>query len=66
MEAGRPLFIPVILWYSQNGPYEPDAAQLVTGELGKCSGVETDLIEIARHQSYHPDAQRRVPPRAET
>ena len=33
--------------YSQNGPYEFARARLVTGELGKCAGVETHLIDIA-------------------
>src|SRR5258708_8382817 len=48
MEAGRPLFIPVILGTSRTGRLRLHAARLVVGELGKCGGVETDLIDIAR------------------
>ena len=44
METGRPLFIPVILGTARIGRMSLHAAQLVTGELGKCAGVETDLI----------------------
>src|SRR6267154_41785 len=48
MEAGRPLFIPVILGTSRMGRMSLHAARIVVGELGKCGGVETDLIDIAR------------------
>ncbi len=48
MEAGRPLFIPVILGTSRMGRMSLHAARLVVGELGKCGGVETDLIDIAK------------------
>src|SRR5438128_11289556 len=48
MEASRPLFIPVILGTSRMGRLSLHAARLVVGELGKCRGVETDLIDIAR------------------
>jgi NAD(P)H-dependent FMN reductase len=48
MEPGRPLFIPVILGTSRMGRLGLHAARLVVGELGKCGGVETDLIDIAR------------------
>src|SRR5204862_4982870 len=48
MEPGRPLFIPVILGTSRMGRMSVHAARLVTGELGKCGGVETDLIDIAK------------------
>src|SRR5213080_5472240 len=48
MEASRPLFIPVILGTARMGRMSLHAAQLVTGELGKCAGVETDLIDIAK------------------
>src|SRR5882672_1870521 len=47
MEAGRPLFIPVILGTSRIGRMSLHAARLVIRELGKCAGVETDLIDIA-------------------
>ena len=48
METGRPLFIPVILGTARMGRMSFHAAQLVTGELDKCAGVETDLIDIAK------------------
>src|SRR3989442_11337495 len=48
MEAGRPLFTPVILGTARMGRMSLHAARLATGELGKCAGVETDLIDIAR------------------
>jgi NAD(P)H-dependent FMN reductase len=48
METGRRLFIPVILGTARMGRMSLHAAQLVTGELGKCAGVETDLIDIAK------------------
>src|ERR1700747_795319 len=48
MEPGRPLFIPVILGTARMGRMSLHAAQLVTRELGKCAGVETDLIDIAK------------------
>jgi NAD(P)H-dependent FMN reductase len=48
METGRPLFIPVILGTARMGRMSLHAAQLVTGELGKCAGIETDLIDIAK------------------
>src|SRR5215470_14513392 len=47
METGRPLFIPVILGTVRLGRMSLHAAQLVTGELGKRDGIETDLIDIA-------------------
>jgi len=48
MEADRPLFIPVILGTARMGRMSLHAARLVTEELGKCAGVETDLIDIAK------------------
>jgi len=48
MEADRPLFIPVILGTARMGRMSLHAAQLVTGELSKSAGVETDLIDIAK------------------
>src|SRR5205809_6165351 len=48
MEASRPLFIPVILGTARMGRMSLHAARLVTGELGKCAGIETDLIDIAK------------------
>src|SRR5207253_6988707 len=40
--------IPVILGTARMGRMSLHAARLVTGELGKCAGVETDLIDIAK------------------
>jgi NAD(P)H-dependent FMN reductase len=48
MEQGRPLYIPVILGTSRMGRMSLHAARLVTGELSKCAGVETELIDIAK------------------
>src|SRR6266581_2679375 len=48
METGRPLFIPVILGTARMGRMSLHAARLVTEELGKSAGVETDLIDIAK------------------
>jgi NAD(P)H-dependent FMN reductase len=47
MEAGRPLFIPVILGTARMGRLSLHAARLVTAELGKHTGIETHLIDIA-------------------
>ncbi len=48
MESNRSLFIPVILGTARMGRMSLHAAQLVTGELGKCEGVQTELIDIAK------------------
>src|ERR1700746_2619509 len=48
MEGSRALFIPVILATARMGGISPHAARLVTRELGKCAGVETDLIDIEK------------------
>ncbi len=48
METSRLLFIPVILGTTRIGRMSEHAARLVTGELSKCEGVETDLIDIAK------------------
>src|ERR1700741_4994894 len=48
MESNRSLFIPVILGTARMGRMSLHAAQLVTGELGKCEGVQTELINIAK------------------
>jgi NAD(P)H-dependent FMN reductase len=48
MEANRPLFIPVILGSVRIGRLSANAARLATGELAKCPGVETELIDIAQ------------------
>jgi NAD(P)H-dependent FMN reductase len=48
MNAGRPLYIPVILGTARMGRMSLHAARLVSEELAKYTGVETDLIDIAR------------------
>src|SRR6266498_6159587 len=48
METGRPLFIQGILRTGKRGRMSLHAARLVTEELGKSAGVETDLIDIAK------------------
>jgi NAD(P)H-dependent FMN reductase len=47
MEATRPLFIPVILGTARMGRMSLHAARLVTSEVGKRRGVETEIIDIA-------------------
>ena len=44
----RPLFIPVILGTTRQGRMSAHAAELVTRELGKRPGLETELIDIAQ------------------
>jgi NAD(P)H-dependent FMN reductase len=46
MESARPLFIPVILGTTRMGRMSLNPAQLVTNELAKRAGVETELIDI--------------------
>src|SRR5260370_27194392 len=48
MEAARPLFIPVILGTVRKGRRSLHPAQLLTRELGKRPGVETELIDITQ------------------
>jgi len=48
MEASRTLFIPVILGTARIGRMSLHAAELVRGELSKCEGVATDLIDITK------------------
>ncbi len=47
MDSERPLFIPVILGTVRAGRMSEHAARLVTGELEKCPGIQTELIDIA-------------------
>jgi len=47
MEATRPLFIPVILGTTRQGRMSLHASRLVTQELAKHPGVESELIDIA-------------------
>src|SRR3974390_1936637 len=48
MDSNRNLYIPVILGTARMGRMSQHAASLVTEELRKCTGVETDLIDIAK------------------
>src|SRR6202521_152959 len=47
MDTSQSLFIPVILGTARMGRMSLHAARLVTGELSKGAGVETDIIDIA-------------------
>jgi len=47
MEASRPLYIPVILGTTRKGRMSLHAARLLTEEIAKRPGVETELIDIA-------------------
>ena len=48
MDSNRPLSIPVILGTVRAGRMSEHAARLVTGELEKCPGIQTELIDIAQ------------------
>jgi len=48
MDSNRPLFIPVILGTARMGRMSLHAARLVTREVGKRPGVETELIDITQ------------------
>jgi NAD(P)H-dependent FMN reductase len=48
MDASRPLFIPVILGTARMGRLSLHAAKLLTREVAKHAGVETELIDIAQ------------------
>lgn len=48
MELVRPLFVPVILGTTRMGRMSLHAARLVTEELSKREGIETELIDIAQ------------------
>ncbi len=48
MDFNRPLSIPVILGTVRAGRMSEHAARLVTGELEKCTGIQTELIDIAQ------------------
>src|SRR6516165_3509849 len=48
METSRTLFIPVVLGTARMGRLSLHPARLVTEELSKRNGVETDLIDIAK------------------
>ena len=46
MTTERPLFIPVILGTPRQGRMSEHVARFVSGELGKLSGIETELIDV--------------------
>jgi len=48
MKPDRPLFIPVILGTVRSGRMSEHAAKLVTSEIEKRTGIETELIDIAK------------------
>lgn len=48
MTDTRPLYIPVILGTVRQGRMSANCARLMTDEVAKRSGVETELIDIAR------------------
>jgi NAD(P)H-dependent FMN reductase len=48
MDSSRPLFIPVILGTTRQGRMSVHAATLVTGEIAKRAGIETELIDIRK------------------
>lgn len=56
MNPTRPLFIPVILGTVRSGRMSENVARLVTSEIEKRSGVETELIDIAKMQLSTSDA----------
>ena len=56
MNHDRPLFIPVILGTVRSGRMSEHAAKLVTSEIEKRIGVETELIDIAKMQLSTSDA----------
>jgi NAD(P)H-dependent FMN reductase len=47
MMETRPLYIPVILGTTRMGRMSAHVARLLTEEVSKQAGVETDLIDIA-------------------
>jgi NAD(P)H-dependent FMN reductase len=48
MDAPRPLFVPVVLGTVRQGARSAPVARLVTAEIARRPGVETELIDIAR------------------
>jgi len=48
MDAGRPLFIPVLLGTSRQGLMSLPVAKLMVAELSGRAGIETELIDVAR------------------
>ena len=56
MEHERPFFIPVILGTSRKGRMSRHAAKLVTDDIARRVGVETELIDIASTRITTDDA----------
>jgi len=47
MEGSRSLFIPVILGTTRQGRMSLNVSRLITQEVAKQNGIETELIDIA-------------------
>jgi NAD(P)H-dependent FMN reductase len=60
MEAGRPLFIPVILGTVRTGRMSDPAAHILVRELERREDVETELIDIARMPIPTDDAGQAI------
>jgi NAD(P)H-dependent FMN reductase len=60
MNSSRPLYIPVILGTARMGRMSLHAARVVTEELSKKAGVETELIDIAKLPLPTNDAGERI------
>lgn len=46
MNNNRPIFIPVILGTPRQGRMSEHVAKFVVGEVAKCNGIETQLIDV--------------------
>jgi NAD(P)H-dependent FMN reductase len=60
MEATRPFFIPVILGTVRKGRMSLNVARLMTDELTKRTGIETELIDIAQINPATNDAGQAI------
>ena len=60
MATDRPLFIPVILGTVRQGRMSLHAARLMTAQLTRRAGIETELIDIAAPSPAHDDAGEAV------
>jgi len=60
MATDRPLFIPVILGTVRQGRMSLHAARLMTAELTRRAGIQTELIDIARLPLRTDDAGEAV------
>jgi NAD(P)H-dependent FMN reductase len=56
VELDRPLFVPVILGTPRQGRMSEHAAKLMTAEIAKRPGVETELIDVAKLPLLTDDA----------